>query len=94
MMVQCEVLQELTEDFLSKRGPRSIPIWVCLDRSPVGALRNTFDYEVNGDEHEKFAGKVTGKIVELSISEIRLAFAGRVKFKGLLCKIGGEEVQS
>ena len=56
-------------------------------------MRNTFDYEVNEDEQEKFAGKATGKIIEIAISEIRVGFGGRVRFKGQLRKFGGEEVQ-
>jgi len=93
MTVPCEVLEELSESFIGKRGPKTIPLWVCLDRSSDGALRNTFDYEVNEDEQEKFAGKATGKIIEIAISEIRVGFGGRVRFKGQLRKFGGEEVQ-
>ncbi len=33
------------------------------------------------------------KTVEISISEIRLGFGGRVRFKGQLLKFAGEEVQ-
>jgi hypothetical protein len=93
MTVPCEVLEELVERFIGKHGPKTVPLWVCLDRSPAGALRNTFDYEVNGDEQEKFAGKAAGKIIELSISEIRVGFGGRVRFKGQLRKFGNEEIQ-
>jgi hypothetical protein len=94
MTVSCEVLEELSESFIGKRGPKTIPLWVCLDRSPGGALRNTFDYEVNDNEKEKFAGKAAGKIIEIAISEIRVGFGGRVRFKGQLRKIGGEDVES
>lgn len=93
MTVLCEVLEELSESFIGKRGPRTIPLWVCLDRSADGALRNTFDYEVNDDEQEKFAGKAKGKLLEVSISEIRVGFGGRVRFKGQLRKFGNEEIQ-
>jgi len=93
MTAPCEVLEELSESFIGKRGPKTIPLWVCLDRSAGGALRNTFDYEVNEDEQEKFAGKATGKIIEIAISEIRVGFGGRVRFKGQLRKFGGEQVQ-
>ena len=93
MIVPCEVLEELSETSVGKRGPKTIPLWVCLDRTPSDALRNTFDYEVNGDEHEKFSGKAAGKIIELSISKIRFGFSGRVRFKGQLRKFGGEGVQ-
>jgi hypothetical protein len=93
MIVPCEVLEELSERFVGKRGAKTIPLWVCLDCTPNDALRNTFDYEVNGHENEKFAGKATGKRIELSISEIRFGFGGRVRVKGKLRKFGGEEVQ-
>lgn len=94
MTVFCEVLEELSESFIGKRGPRTIPLWVCLDRCADGALRNTFDYEVNADEQEKFAGKAARKTIEISISEIRVGFGGRVRFKGKLRKFGSEEVPS
>jgi hypothetical protein len=93
MTTSCEVLEELSETFIGKRGPKTIALWVCLDRSPSGALRNTFDYEVNDDEQEKFAGKAKGKLIEISISEIRVGFGGRVRFKGQLRKFSNEEVQ-
>jgi len=94
MIAQCEVLEELSESFVGKRGPKTIALWVCLDRSPEGALRNTFDYEVNADEQEKFAGKAARKLIEISISEIRVGFGGRVRFKGKLRKFGSEAVES
>jgi hypothetical protein len=93
MTVQCEVLEELTESFIGKRGPKTVPLWVCLDHCRDGALRNTFDYEVNADEQEKFTGKVVGSFVELIVTEIRVGFGGRARFKGQLRKFGGEEVQ-
>ena len=92
MIVPCEVLEELTENFVGKRGPRSIPLWVCLDRTPDGgALRNTFDYEVNADEQEKLAGKVAGGFVEIIVTEIRAGFGDRVRCKGRIAKFAGEE---
>jgi hypothetical protein len=94
MTVSCEVLEELTESFIGKRGPKTISLWVCLDRCPGRPLRNTFDYEVSDDEQEKFAGKATGKLIEIAISEIRPGFGGRVRFKGQLRKFGSEEIQS
>ncbi len=93
MTAQCEVLEELEESFISKRGPKTVALWVYLDRCRDGALRNTFDYEVNAGEQEKFGGKAAGKIIELLISEIRPGFGGRVRIKGRLRKFG-DEVQS
>jgi hypothetical protein len=94
MTLRCEVLEELKESFIGKRGPKTISLWVCLDRGPGPTLRNTFDYEVNDDEHEKFAGKATGKIIDVSVSEIRVGFGNRVRFKGQLRKFGSEEIQT
>src|SRR5438445_10248081 len=92
MKVSCEVLEELTESFMGKRGPRTMLLWVCLDRTPNGgALRNTFDYEVSAYEEEKLAGKVLGGFVELMVTEIRAGFGGRVRCKGRVSKFGGEE---
>ena len=93
MTVQCEVLEELTESFIGKRGPKNVPLWVCLDRCRDGALRNTFDYEVNADEQEKFTGKVEGSFVELIVTEIRVGVGGRARSKGQLRKFDGEEIQ-
>jgi hypothetical protein len=94
MNVQCEVLEELSESFIGKRGPRTVPLWVCLDRGPGKTLRNTFDYEVNADEQEKFGGNAAGKIVELAITDIRVGFGGRARLKGQLQKFSGEEIKS
>jgi hypothetical protein len=86
------VLEEVTESFVGKRGPQTVPLWICLDRSPEGRLRNTFDYEVNADEQEKFGAKAGGKNVEIIVTEIRIGFGNRVRFKGRLRKFAGEEV--
>ena len=83
MIVPCEVLEELTENFVGKRGPRSIPLWVCLDRTPDGgALRNTFDYEVNADEQEKLAGKVAADLWKSSLPKYALVLAAGCDAKG------------
>ncbi len=94
MNVVCEVLEELTESFVGKRGPKTIPLWVCLDRSPGKTLRNTFDYEDSEEEHGTLSGKVVGKTIELSINEIRLSFGGRARFKGQLQRVVTKELQS
>lgn len=94
MNVLCEVLEELTESFVGKRGPKTIPLWVCLDRSPGKPLRNTFDYEVSEEEHETLSGKVVGKTIELSISDIRLGFGGRARFKGQVQRVVAKELES
>lgn len=94
MNVTCEVLAELMESFVGKRGPKTIPLWVCLDRSCGEQLRNTFDYEVSEEEHRTLSGKVVGKTIELSICEIRLGFGGRARFKGQVQKLSGEELKS
>jgi hypothetical protein len=92
MIVPCEVLEEVSEDFIRKRGPKTIRLWLCLDRTSGGALRSTFDYEVNADEQERFSGKVVGGFVELVVTEIRVSFGGRVRFRGTVYKFAGEEV--
>lgn len=92
MTLQCEVLEEAEESFVGKRGPRTIRVWVCLDRGPGKTLRNTFDYEITAEEQERFGGKAAGKLVELAISDIHFTFAGRARFKGQVQKFCGEEL--
>jgi hypothetical protein len=92
MKVICEVLEEVTESFDGKRGPKSVAVWVCLDRDPEEILLTTFDYELNPGEHEKFWGGAKGKSIEICITEIRAAFGHRVRFKGRLRKFADEEV--
>jgi hypothetical protein len=31
--VPCEVREELAESFVGKREPKTVPLWVCLDRN-------------------------------------------------------------
>jgi hypothetical protein len=92
MTLQCEVLEEVDEKFVGKRGPKMLRLWVCLDRSPGKTLRNTFDYEVTAEEQERFGGKAAGKLIELGISDIHFTFAGRGRFKGQVQKFSGEDV--
>jgi hypothetical protein len=91
MTLVCEVIEEVDEAYISKRGPKKIRLWVCLDRGPGKTLRNTFDYEVTGEEQEKFGGKAVGKLVELAITEIHSRFGGRARFKGEVQKFGGQD---
>jgi hypothetical protein len=92
MTLVCEVLEEVNESFVGKRGPRIVRLWVCLDRGSGKTLRNTFDYVVTPEEQEKFGGKAAGKLVELAISEIRCLFGGRARFKGEVQRFSGEDV--
>lgn len=46
MIATCEVLEEVTESYEGRRGKVMLYMIVCLDRSPEGRLRNTFDYEL------------------------------------------------
>jgi hypothetical protein len=71
MTVTCEVLEELSESFVGKCGPKTVPLWVCLDWCREGALRNTFDYEGDAEEQAKFGGKAAGNLIELAIMDIR-----------------------
>ena len=92
MKVACEVLEEVTESFVRKCGPRRMLLWVCLDRTADGgASRNTFDYEVSAHEQEKLAGKVVGGFVELTVTEIRPSFGNRVRCKGRVSKFAGQD---
>ena len=92
MTLVCEVIEEVDESYVGKRGPRIVRLWVCLDRGPGKTLRNTFDYEVTAEEREKFGGKAVGKFVELAISEIHCRFGGRARFKGEVQNFSGDDV--
>jgi hypothetical protein len=92
MIAICEVLEETTESFVGKRGLVNVYLLVCLDRTPQGWLRNTFDYELTAEEKEKFTGKARGKTLELAIQDITLSFAKRVRCKGAIRRFGNEQI--
>jgi hypothetical protein len=81
MIADCEVLEELVEEFEGHYGPKKVPVWICLDRTPAGALRNTFDYLPSTEEDERFR-KISGARIQLVITELRPGFAGRIRAKG------------
>ena len=64
MTAICEVIEEVTESFQGKRGKVDLRLLVCLDRTPAGKLRNTFDYVLSEDEYKKHNGKAAGQTVQ------------------------------
>ena len=63
-------------------------LFVCLDRTPAGKLRNTFDYMLSEDEYKKHNGKAGGQTVQLAITDIEKTFAGRLRCHGVILQLG------
>ena len=88
MIATCEIIEEVTESFQGKRGKVDLRLLVCLDRTPTGKLRNTFDYVLSEDEYKKHNGKAAGQKVELAITDIEKTFAGRLRCHGAILSLG------
>ncbi len=88
MTATCEVIEEVTESFQGKRGKVDLRLLVCLDRTPAGKLRNTFDYVLTEEEYAKHKGKAAGQSVQLAITEIDKTFAGRLRCTGSILALG------
>lgn len=88
MTATCEVIEEVTESFQGKRGKVDLRLLVCLDRTPAGKLRNTFDYVLTEEEYTKHKGKAAGQSVQLAITEIDKTFAGRLRCTGSIITLG------
>lgn len=88
MTATCEVIEEVTESFQGKRGKVDLRLLVCLDRTPAGKLRNTFDYVLSEDEYTKHKGKAAGQSAQLAITDIDKTFAGRLRCTGSIVALG------
>jgi hypothetical protein len=88
MTAICEVIEEVTESFQGKRGKVDLRLLVCLDRTPAGKLRNTFDYVLTEDEYKKHNGKAAGQTAQLAITDIEKTFAGRLRCHGSVLQLG------
>jgi hypothetical protein len=77
MTISWEGLEEGTESFVGKRGPQTVPLWICLDRSPEGRLRNTFDCEVNADEQESLERRREERTSRSLSPKSRISFGNR-----------------
>ena len=66
---------------------------VVLDRDPVptNRLLNTVEYQIEGDQREKFKGKV-GDTIEIGVTGFRAPFGGqsRYRLEGHLVSVNGK----
>jgi hypothetical protein len=53
----------------------------CLDNDNP-RFKSTFDFALNHDDAEKYAGKLRDKIISIQVSDIRQGFGQRLRFSG------------
>jgi hypothetical protein len=85
MRLKVNVVSDQPDEYKSKTGILvKSQMLACQDICPSGArLKNTFDYTLSDEEKEKFAGKLTDKVIELDVTELAPApFGGRLRARG------------
>jgi len=82
MTARCEVLEEEEESYSGKSGRKLIHVWRCDDRTPAGALAQSFDYLPTEEEHRSFTGKIKGRMIDLAITKIWEGFNRRLRASG------------
>jgi hypothetical protein len=85
MRMKVNVVSDAPDEYKSKKGDLvKTHVLACQDICPSGArLKNTFDYQLNDGEKEKYAGKLLDKHIELDITELAPApFGGRLRARG------------
>jgi hypothetical protein len=86
MTGEFHIIYERVESFTGKRGKVEQRIVTLLDQD-LNPLLNTVDYVLSEDEKSKYPNKCTGKKIELAVSDIRMAFGGRLRLQGRILKV-------
>jgi len=89
MIVTVEVLSEETQEFDGKKGRQRIQRLACLDRDPKVRFKQTFDYDLEGEEKDRYTGKLEGKKLTLGITDI-VVFGGRYRARGMILSVDGQ----
>lgn len=91
MRIKAECLSDDPGEYSGKGGLVKYQQLALLDKTePVEArMLNSFDYRLNGDEKERFAGKCIGKVVVVDAKDWEF-FNGRLKVKtGKIVEVQG-----
>jgi len=89
MIAEVTVVSEETQEFNGKRGHVKLQRLVVLDMDPKVRFKQTFDYDLEEDERDKYAGKLVGKKMLLGITDF-LVFGGRFRARGKIQSVVGE----
>jgi len=81
MLAVCTVLSEENQTYQGQRGMVSLQRLVLLDTEPKARFKQTFDYDLEKDEKDKFTGKLIGKTITLGITDF-VTFGGRLRARG------------
>lgn len=88
--MQCEVtvLSEEPQTYQGKNGMVSLLRLVVLDNDIKTRFRQTFDYDLEKEERDKYAGKLVGKRLTLGIVDM-VTFGGRLRARGSIVAVDG-----
>lgn len=86
MIVKAEIIDHSLDSYQGKRGMVNTHVLTLLDRTDGPRLKNTFDLLLTDEQATKFPvhenGKLTGKPIEIGVTEIQAGFAGRLRVRG------------
>ena len=92
MQINVRVQVDRADEYVGKKGLVKNQVITCQDMDPSGLrLVNTFDYTLNPDEKEKYAGKLLDRDVTLGIYEL-IPFGGRLRGRGKIVNVTGVEL--
>ena len=89
MQVKVQVLSEETNSYQGQRGLVSAQRLAVLDLDTKARFTQTFDYDMDATEKEKYTGKLVGKVVVLGVTDF-MVFGGRFRARGSVLEVVGE----
>jgi len=89
MITEVTVLTENAEEYDGKKGRVKLQRIVVLDMDSKCRFRNTFDYDLEEAEKDRYTGKLLGKKLTLGISDF-VVFGGRLRARGEILAVHGE----
>ena len=91
MQIKAQIINERNESYTGKRGKVEQTILSCLDLDGTHPFINTFDFVFNENEAKQHGGKLVGKTVQLGIISFEPAFGGRLRAKGQIVSVVGNQ---
>jgi len=92
MITEVTVISEETQEYTGKKGAVKILRLAVLDNEAKCRFKQTFDYDLEATEKDRYAGKLVNKRLTLGISDF-VTFGGRLRAKGVILTVHGDNGQ-
>lgn len=88
MVCKFLVISERPDEYLGKKGLVKNQRLILLDTDQRATFVNTFDYDMSDEEKEQYAGKLSGKTIEMGCTDFK-PFDGRLRIRGSILEVVG-----